>query len=521
MLQIKKFLPAFLIKHPVLYGAGALLLLGGGFLYVRASEPEQVEGYTAVRGEFLQTVSVSGKVVASDDVSLGFSGSGRIANINVKTGATVRAGAVLASLENSDAYAEVLQRQAALEVQEAKLDALREGTRPEQISVTESTIASNEVALTQSYQSVVDAIRNAYTKSDDAIHNQMDQFFDSPRSSNPALTFIVSDGELENQLENNRTAIEATLATWQNANLSLSASASVLTAAEETYARLAEVQDILALAARALVRAVPSGTITQATLTGYAGDIATARTTIDTALSSLTSSVTSARAAETALAVSKKNLVLQQAGSTGSDIAAQSAQVKVAQADLANAEAQLAKTYIRAPFAGVVTGVEVVRGDIVSPNATVISLIAPETLQVESYIPESQIGLIETGDRAQISLDALPGEKITATVASIDPAATVKDGVSTYRTVLFLEDGKERARSGMTGDVVITTDEREGVLSVPVGLVYERGGMKYVLVQNGEASSERSVETGGISSLGTIEIRSGVSEGDILLPPQM
>lgn len=491
--------------------------LGGGAYYYAARNDSAVRVAAVTSGEFLQQVSVSGKVIASDDVALSFSQSGRITAINVTVGDAVRSGQILASIENGDQRAAVLQRQAAVEVQEAKLATLKEGTRSEQIAVSESTVESNRVALAQAKQAIVDAIRNAYTKSDDAVHNKLDQYMNAPRSSNPQVVFFSSDSAMTGRLSSLRIEAESALTVWQSDYLALSAEADVFASADRAYTNLRLMQDLLSTASMALNRAIVTQTVTQTIIDGYVADTATARSNVDTALSSLTSAVTAGKAAATALSVAEKNLTLQKAGTVQSDINAQAAQVRSAQADLASAQAQLAKTIIAAPFSGVITSLSAVRGLSATANVPILTMIAPQTIQVESYIPESQIGLVRVGDPAEVRLDALPERTLAAAVVAIDPAATVRDGVSTYRTILHLTTGKADARSGMTGDVVITTEKRSGVISVPQGLIIARDGKKFVRLLVGETTIEREVVTGETSSLGTVEIISGLSAGETLV----
>jgi multidrug efflux pump subunit AcrA (membrane-fusion protein) len=181
---------------------------------------------------------------------------------------------------------------------------------------------------------------------------------------------------------------------------------------------------------------------------------------------------------------------------------------------------EIGERTIRAPFSGVVTAVEAKVGAIASPGEVAVSLQSDDTLQIESFVPEVNIAQISVGDKARVTLDAY-GEDASfeAAVVSIDPAETIRDGVSTYRAVLQFSARDERIKSGMTANVTITTDEREAIVSIPRGAVLERDGVKYVQVRTGEATEEREVTTGKISSLGNIEIVSGLSEGDIIVLP--
>ncbi|OGG79939.1 hypothetical protein A3A39_00965, partial [Candidatus Kaiserbacteria bacterium RIFCSPLOWO2_01_FULL_54_13] len=438
----------------------------------------------------------------------------------------VAASSALSELDNGDLRASVLQKEAAREAQQAKLSALRQGTRPEEIAVSESSVESASASLDQARRALLEEMHDVYRSADDAIHNKVDQFFTNPRSANPQLTFLVADSQIENNLEYARLVMETALGSWQMYIATLSVASDLLASAETSQKNLNEVTALLAQANTALNRGIQTGSVTQSMIDGYIVDVASARSSIHTAGSALTSAVTAHKDASAALETAKKNLALKKAGTVQADIDAQEAQVKASEADLANARAQLSKTIMRAPFAGIVTKMDLKVGSIASANVSEVSMISTGTFQIESFVPEINIALIEVEDEAAVTLDAYGGGTVfAARVVSIDPAETVRDGVSMYRTILQFDGQDERIRSGMTANVVITTDERENVLSIPRGVVVEREGKKYVRVsaKGGSASGgkeeteEREVTTGAVSSLGSIEILSGLSEGDLVV----
>lgn len=503
-----------------------LTVLAAGILVIAAFALYARRGGTAAAtitvqpGDFVQSVSISGKVTPVHTVDLGFTQSGRIASVNARVGQNVGAGAVLASIDSGDLSANLAQREAALSVQEAKLASLKAGTRPEEIAVAESTVASDQTALSQAEQSVADAVQNAYIKSDDAIRNQLYQFVSNPRSANPQINFSSSDSQASTDVASRIPSIEAELVDWQN-DISAVSADTAMAHADAAQTHLGHVSSLLSYASALLSRALPNATVPQSTLDTYAADIAAARTSVNGALSSLTSSVTAEKGAAAALDAAQKNLALKQAGPIQADIDAQAAQVQAAEADVENARALLNKTVIVAPFSGVVTDVPGKIGSIAQPNATVVSLISGGALQVEVYIPEVDISQVAVGDEASVTLDAY-GTNVTfpATVASIDPSATVRDGVSTYKTTLQFKDSDPRIRAGMTANASITTAKIPNAISVPLGAVYDSAGSSYVQVKVGDKIETRTVVKGSVSTIGNVEIVSGLAAGDaVVLDP--
>jgi multidrug efflux pump subunit AcrA (membrane-fusion protein) len=433
--------------------------------------PSKLVTLTVHPGDFVQEVSVSGKVVAADDVDLGFSQAGRVANVYVGVGDHTYAGELLAEVENGDL-------RASLEAEQATLASLRAGAPPEEVAVAEAEVESDRAARD-------DAVRDADTAATNAITN-IDQFISNPRGTNPQLTFSTSDSQIKSALEAGRAAIEPKLVAG--------------------HVALADVTAILANASAALARGIP-GSVTQATLDGYIAAIATAKTSVNAAASALTNT-------NAALNTAEKNLLLKKAGATSNDIAAEEARVN-------EAEANLQKTMIVAPFAGTITVVGAKVGAALGINSPALSIIGSD-LQIESYVPEVNIALVAVSNPASATLDAYgTSVDFPAAVASIDPAETLRDGVSTYRTILTFVTKDTRLRAGMTANVRITTDLKQGVIAVPEGVVTTRDGKKYVTIETGNTTADREVTTGELSSTGTLEVTSGLADGDmVVIPPK-
>lgn len=490
------------------------IAVAGWATYSFWPHPEQLNTETIQRGEFIQQVNASGKVTPSQEVELGFTQSGRITSVSARVGDRVGAGTVLARIDSTDLAANLLQRQAALESQEARLASLKQGTRPEEIAVAESNVESARSSLARANATVLDAVRTAYTTSDSVVRNDVYQLISNPRGTNPQLNVTTTNSQAAIDFLADATSADTLLTTWQ-ADIDVTADADTNAIAQRAQTNLAKVSTLLSRASMVLNDAQPSQSVTATTISGYVTDISQARTAINTAISTLTSAVTSQRNAANTLDSAERTLALKKAGTVQSDIDAQQALVRAAEADVENIRSQIAKTALVAPFSGTVTTMDAKTGAIASPNVPLVSMISSGAYQIDSYIPEINIALVKVGDTATVTLDAY-GEEVTfhATVVSIDPAETIRDGVPTYRAVLQFVETDERIRSGMTANMVITTEVRQGVLSVPQGVIIQRDGKKYVRIAEGEAAVEREVTTGALSSMGRIEVLSGLSEGD-------
>jgi HlyD family secretion protein len=104
-----------------------------------------------------------------------------------------------------------------------------------------------------------------------------------------------------------------------------------------------------------------------------------------------------------------------------------------------------------------------------------------------------------------------------ASVISVDPAETIREGVATYKTVLAFDDVDTRIRSGMSANVDIITAVTEDVIVIPRGAVIFEEGDTYVVLKD---KTRRAIEIRDTSSVGRVEVLRGLRSGDaILLTP--
>jgi HlyD family secretion protein len=193
--------------------------------------------------------------------------------------------------------------------------------------------------------------------------------------------------------------------------------------------------------------------------------------------------------------------------------------VAEALADVRKAEANVAKTIIRAPFSGVITNKNVSVGQIVAANSPVLSIISLGNFEIEANIPEVEIAKLTVGNTATVTLDAYGNDvPFLATVTVIDPAERVIDGVSTYEVTLNFKEEDARIRSGMTANLEIKTAEKDDVVIIPERAVVIEGNKKIVEVLDGTGNSiKREVQTGLRGQGGVVEITQGLKEGETII----
>ena len=475
---------------------------------------------TVERADLAQEVSVTGRVKTSDDLSLAFTKSGRIASVRVSVGDTVYAGETLATLDQSDIIAQVKQAEASMQAEQSKLNSLKEGTRPEEIAIQEAHVASAEVAMTDAVSSLRDKMNSAFTTADDSVRTKADQMMSNPTSGSPQLSF-TTDSSLATDVGSRRVAVGGVLATWDTSlPVEEDNAQTLLIKAETEKGNLAIIADFLNKLALALNQATQSGNINSTTLSTWRSEVSTARTNTQTAISNLSSSIEKLRTAISILQVEERTLTLRQAGTPESQIEAQENLLSASLSKVAELKTALANTVMTTPITGLVSSVDAMAGEIATANTPLIRIVSTEARDIEANVPETDIGTVSVGNEVIITLDAFAGEQFIGRVFLVEPAETVIDGVVNFKTTIRFAKSDKRVRSGMTANLRIQTIAKEAVLTLPQYAILENDEGKFVrIVDKGVTAGYREVrvETGIRGPDGRVEVISGVDEGDIVL----
>ncbi len=200
------------------------------------------------------------------------------------------------------------------------------------------------------------------------------------------------------------------------------------------------------------------------------------------------------------------------------------ARQSAALAEKSKGEAQknLDEATIVAPFSAVVADTYVKEGDMV-PNPTVspktvVYLIDLTSMELIVDLDEIDIPGIQAGQKAIITLDALPDVELQGQVSSVYPLPTSDGGVVIYHVKTSFSTAEEYGlRPGMSASADIIISSKSNVLLVPSRAISKDSeGNSIVKVVTGGQTQDRQVVTGISNDLQT-EIISGLSEGETVL----
>ncbi len=156
------------------------------------------------------------------------------------------------------------------------------------------------------------------------------------------------------------------------------------------------------------------------------------------------------------------------------DYANANAEVIRARVALETMRDQLDDTNVRAPINGTIIEKQVERGQVISSptndvgGGTVLLKMADLNLvQVRTLVDETDIGKIQPGQRATVTVDAFPNRPFQGTVLKIEPQALTEQNVTMFPVLVRIDNKEGLLRPGMNSEVEIHVGRRDDVLAVP------------------------------------------------------
>jgi RND family efflux transporter MFP subunit len=191
------------------------------------------------------------------------------------------------------------------------------------------------------------------------------------------------------------------------------------------------------------------------------------------------------------------------------------AQLAQAQAQIATTNVQASNTTLEAPLTGVVTKRWVSEGDVVQVGATLLTIIDPQTMQLEAGVAADSLQEIRVGTPIAFTIQGIDGKTFVGRIARVNPEADP----ATRQIKVFAEIPNDNGAlaSGLFAEGRIRSVTRVGVI-VPSAAIDRRMTTPAVTrVRNGVAE-HLPVVLGVIDDQNDrVEIRQGVAPGDVLL----
>lgn len=190
------------------------------------------------------------------------------------------------------------------------------------------------------------------------------------------------------------------------------------------------------------------------------------------------------------------------------------ANMRMDEARVAVATAQLAKTVIRAPFAGIVGLRKVSPGDYLTAGSDIVNLEHIDVLKVDFAVPELALPDLAVGQTVRVTVDALPGREFEGKVYAIDPLVEAKGRSIAIRA--HIDNAKKELRPGLFARIALVTARIDGAMLVPEEVIVPIGRDKFVFrIVDGKAAMTKVGV--GLRRPGEVQITSGLAAGDTVV----
>jgi HlyD family secretion protein len=505
----------------------AVVLIGGAIWIYRtrlapastASTP--LTQTVAVRqGNLASNITVVGELDAEQLQSMTFSrmnGTAKLLKLNAATGASIKAGQALATIDPAPYQQALDQAKSDLQSAEENLANLQTPATKLDIAKADLAVAKAESSLEQANSNLADIQSPDWTTLEAAVRDAQDAV--SSAKLQETLAEHDSSAKSERELlyavdwHQRRIADLQALVTAGRANLEqttlLSQEQKTLA---EVQANLANIQAGRQLSLRAAAAATAKA---QATLADAKDALATAQAGGDKL--ALAKARVAVQDAQVALDVAKDARAKLDQGTDSTALATAKANVDKKRLAVSEAQADLDGTTLVAPFDGTILRTVAAAGDLIAANSQILTIANLKTLQVLASVDETTIRRVTPGQSASMTFDALPGQTFRGKVLSVPLQGALQNNVMVYEVPVSLTGADNLPLLvGMTANVQIQTGQANNALLIPALALQQVNGVYQVLVPSEDPQGEPTAVTVevGLSDGVNTQITRGLKAGD-------
>ncbi|MCA9997054.1 MAG: efflux RND transporter periplasmic adaptor subunit [Anaerolineales bacterium] len=487
-----------------------------------STQTDGTETAVAFIGDLAASATASGQVEAQRSGQLQFTVSGTVAEVLVSVGDVVAAKQPLVQLDTTDLARSVADAELNVQLQQANLAELQAAPRVEDVAAAEAAVASataqladvQDGASAEQIAAAEASLRAAQAEIAAAQARLSEAQGGGSAEEIAAAQYevaIAQKAETEAKEAHVQILVSDRLSDDRRAEIEPSFAAQSLQAQANLAAAQSKLDDLVngsgntitanqaSVAAAVAGRDVAQAQLDQLLEGPTAADIASAQATLASAEATLDDLVRGATAAQLAVA---------------------QAQVRQAEVQLAQAQLNLEKGTLVAPFAGLITAVNVSPGE--QASGIVIEMVDMDSLEVVLGVDEVDVGQVAVGQTAVVTLETWPNEEIPSEVTAIEPSATIdNNGIVSFAVHLGLGETELPVLVGMTANANLVTANRDNVLLVPnaaIRLDRETGVYSVNRVtgrdEAGGVELTAVTVTIGLSDSQHTQITGGLNEGD-------
>jgi HlyD family secretion protein len=478
---------------------GIVFLLAGCIGRSNSNTTDSIQTAAVLRGNIVITVTGTGNLALKNKQSLSFGQTGLVSNVetvkvsevNAVEGQVVDQGQILVKADTTDWQSRITALQHKSDAAKANLVQAQAGVTTAQynLAIAQNNLATTQYNLATMQYNLATAQYNLKVQQDvkaaqDKIDNANAQLQQAKVMLRAALVLSEYDFNYWKQL---MAEYEAAVAEYQK-----------------------DLKDLLDDPA---VKGAP------------VIDISSRTNAVRQAQAGVEQAQTGVQQAQAGVEQAQKNIELAQANVVVARNAVDDAQTALDQ-EKSSAQA------ITSPIRGLITRVNVKKGDIVQRNANIIEIADPDKFEARIMVTERDVTSLTIGRDSSISFDAAPGLSYLGKITRIAPLATVQQGVVNYQITVELTSAKPAPgtgssaagtplidlKDGFSAVVNIPVQEKDNILMAPSSAISHQGQNYTVQVITGATTETRTVKI-GITDFQNTEIIEGLKKGEQVVLP--
>jgi len=521
-------------KHKIKSSIALIIVLVAGYFgynyfFNKTSGETRYILASVTNGTITTSVSGTGQVSAKEERDIKAKASGEITYLNATSGQSVSKGTLLATIDTTDAKKSIQEAEENLESAQISLQKL--------IGADESNPRNKQEAqedLTKAYEDGYNTVSTVFLDLPSIMKGLEDilygNTFNTYQDNIDYYNFVTyTYDERVTQYKDSAAASYKTARASYDKNFQDYKSSNRYSDTTTVDALITQTYNTSKDIAQAIKDTINLIQFHEDTLTYYNLKINSIADTHITSLSSYLSKANSDISSLFSITSTIKN-DKQALEDTDSDIRTAKLTVTQKERSLQEAKDNLSNYYIYAPFNGIVSTLNILKGDDVSSGTTVGTIITQSKI-AEITLSESDIANIKVGNKTTLTFDAIENLTVDGEVTAVDSVGAASSGVVSYGLEIAFNTDNESVKPGMSTSATIATNSKENVLTVPTTAVKSRNdGTYYVQVLNeiydltNRANLIKGVTsvtppiikivTVGLADDTNTEITSGLSEGD-------
>ena len=172
---------------------------------------------------------------------------------------------------------------------------------------------------------------------------------------------------------------------------------------------------------------------------------------------------------------------------------------------------------VTAPEAGVVSAPPVSTGQMVADLDTIVDLIDPASLYIDTSVPVSQLSLIRTGMSATVTTPFRPGIQFPARIDAILPSFDAASATSSVRTDFIGSDRVAQANAPV--EVRVETASVPDAIVVPAAALFQDQGVDryHVFVIGSDGKAHKKDIKVGLRDKDLVQVTDGIKVSDVVV----